>query len=770
MAKAKNLVIVESPAKARTIVRYLGKDFEAISSYGHIRDLPKKELGVDVDKGFKPTYIISPDKKKTVAQLKKAAKGATIWLASDPDREGEAIAWHICHILGIDPKKTNRVVFHEFTQPAIAAAVAKPRSIDFKLVDSQQARRILDRLVGYELSPVLWKKIRAGLSAGRVQSVAVRLIVEREREIRDFPAGSAFKITAVFKTAGQDLNAELRQKIDQVTDARQFLEDIKDATFKVASISQKPGVRLPQAPFTTSTLQQEAARRLGYSVKQTMSLAQRLYENGHITYMRTDSLSLSPLATEAAKKYILKNFGSKYAEGRVYKTKSRSAQEAHEAVRPTNVNVVSAGTDAAQEKLYDLIWRRLVASQMAPAEISRTEIAISISQRPEQLVAAGEVLRFDGFIKVYGGGREDQILPDLKEGQPLELKSASALETLNRPPARYSEGSLVKKLEELGIGRPSTYAPTISTVQDRGYIERKDLPGENKEVKELLLDNRQIEEQSRQITVGADRGKLLPTQLAEIVTDFLVKYFSSIVDYDFTARAEAELDDIANGKISWQTALGRFYKDFHPLVKKSEQASRAETMQVRELGKDPASGEPVVVRYGRYGPVLQLGQTDSQDPKSPKPRFAPLPTGVSMDDVMLEQALPMFKLPREVGKTAGGELITADVGRFGPYIKVKKQFFSIKDYDPLNITESEALEVIKTHEETAKQKTIADFGKIKVLRGPYGPYVTDGQKNARIPKDQDPEALTAAESQKLLDKATKAPKSKFRRKNRQKTG
>lgn len=761
---AKNLVIVESPAKARTLAQFLGKDFATQSTFGHVRDLPKKELGVDVKKGFEPDYQIDPDKKKVVAELKKAAKGRTVWLATDEDREGEAIAWHVCHILGLDTAKTPRIVFHEITKPAITKAVAKPRTLDIKLVDAQQARRILDRLVGYELSPVLWRKVRAGLSAGRVQSVAVRLIVEREREITAHKPESSFKVTAIFDTKGVELPAELERKITQIGDAKSYLEHAKKAEFRVASVEQKPGSRSPAAPFTTSTLQQEAARRLSYSVRQTMRLAQRLYENGHITYMRTDSTNLSPLAVKAAKSFIDDNYGANYALGQQFKTKVKSAQEAHEAIRPAHLHETTAGSDQQEQKLYELIWRRMVASQMAPAQIDRTEVRISVSGRAEQFVARGEVLRFDGFLKVYGGGKEDRILPPVNQGDNLKLKSMQASETFSRPATRYGEASLVKQLEELGIGRPSTYAPTISTIQDRGYVEKKDVEGELQKSRELTLEKNKIEERSVEVIVGADRAKLLPTQLGEIVTDFLLKYFASIVDYKFTAHAEEDLDAIADGKTDWRETLRQFYKHFHPLIEKSQAASRSETMQVRELGKDPKTKEPIYARFGRYGPVLQLGGTSpNKDKEAPKPRFAPLPAGVELSDVTLKQALPMFDLPREVGKTTDDEIIEADIGRFGPYIKVGKRFVSIKDHDPLRITEEQARKLLKEAAAATKAKHIADFGKIKVLRGPYGPYVTDGKRNARIPKSTDPEKLTEADAKKLLEKASTSKPRRFKK-------
>jgi DNA topoisomerase-1 len=760
----RNLVIVESPAKAKTIAPFLGKDYSVKSSFGHIRDLPKKELGVDVAKHFKPIYQISPDKTKIVSELKSAAKGHTVWLASDPDREGEAIAWHVSVALGLDPKTTKRIVFHEITETAINKAIEHPSQIDMKLVDAQQARRILDRLVGYELSPILWKKIRAGLSAGRVQSVAVRLIVEREREIRAFKPERSFKVSAVFDAKGQDLPAELTEKLKDKVAAKSFLEAIQKAEFSVAAVEQKPGSRSPAAPFITSTLQQEAARRLGFSVRRTMTIAQRLYEAGHITYMRTDSTTLSGLATSATKDYILKNYGQRYYQLRQYKTRDKSAQEAHEAIRPSHPDKLSAGTDSSQKKLYELIWKRTMASQMAAASIQKTEVMINISDHKEQFLATGEVLIFDGFLKVYGGGKDDRILPSVERGQKLKLKALSALESYSKPPSRYSEASLVRKLEELGIGRPSTYAPTISTIQDRGYVEKKDLDGETQELVELLVNGGKVEERTQSIVVGADRNKLLSTQLADIVTDFLMKYFAEIMDYDFTAEAEKELDDIAEGRLTWVKMLNDFYEHFHPLIGKSLKASRSEAVQMRKLGQDPKSGQPVFARYGRYGPVLQLGETDSKKPEEEvKPRFAPLPSGATLEEIELKEALPMFNLPRKVGKAADGQAITADIGRFGPYIKIGSQFISIKDHDPLTITEPEAREVISDKQTTEAQRVVADFGKLKILRGPYGPYVTNGKKNVRVPKGQAPEKLTKGAAQELLDKA---PVNNGRFKNR----
>ena len=760
----KNVVIVESPAKAQTIARFLGEDFEVKSSYGHIRDLPKKDFGVDITDNFKPTYGVPADKKKVATELKKAAKDREVWLATDEDREGESIAWHVCQLLGLKPSEVKRIVFHEITEPAITAAIKSPRGIDHNLVDAQQARRVLDRLVGYELSPILWRKVKPGLSAGRVQSVAVRLIVEREREIRAHQPEASFKLVTILAKNDQQLSAELIDKIADRSTAKQLLEDLKNASFKVESVEQKPASRNPAAPFTTSTLQQAASSRLGFSVRQTMRLAQTLYEDGLITYMRTDSMTLADLALQATAKYIEASFGAKYYHHRQYQTKSRSAQEAHEAIRPTDINKTSAGGDERQHKLYELIWRRTVASQMAPAEIEKTEIKIAISNSSEILTAKGEVLKFDGFMKVYGGIKDDQLLPNVKVGDGLELVQATATETFSRPPVRYSEATLVKKLEELGIGRPSTYAPTISVVQDRGYIEKKDNDGKSVSAQQLSLINGQIEETTLEVIIGTDKNKLTPTDLAEVVTDFLTKFFASIVDFDFTARAEGQFDEIADGKKDWQQVIAAFYETFHPLISRSQQVSRAEAVKARELGEHPASGKPVIVRYGRFGPVLQLGQSpDPKDKTAQKPQFAPLPSGATMDDVTLEAALPMFELPRNVGQTEQGEAILAAIGPYGPYLKVDKKFISLKEHDPLTVSETEARQVIINQAEATRLKIIADFGQIKILNGPYGPYVTDGKKNARIPKNQVAKDLDEAAARTLLEKA---PKSKFRTKKR----
>jgi len=756
---AKNLVIVESPAKAKTIEKYLGKDYSVMSSFGHIRDLPKKGLNIDIDHNFAPMYEISPDKKKIVSELKKASKTATVWLASDEDREGEAIAWHLCVALGLKPENTKRIVFHEITKPAIENAIKHPRVVNMKMVDAQQARRVLDRLVGYELSPVLWKKVRTGLSAGRVQSVAVRLCVEREREIRAFESQSSYKITAVFDVNGAELPAELVIKLKDKTLARGFVETAKSSVFTVSGITKKPGVRSPSAPFTTSTLQQEAARRLGYSVRQTMQIAQRLYEAGHITYMRTDSTTLSTQAIKAAEDYIKANYGSQYHKMRQFKTKSQSAQEAHEAIRPTDFKRLSAGESSQDEKIYQLIWQRALSGQMAEANIERTEVIISLDKRPETLLAKGEVLKFDGYLKVYGGIKENVILPAVDKGDKLKLQSMEANETFSKPPARYNEASLVRKLEELGIGRPSTYAPTISVIQNRGYIEKTDLEGESRTLQVISLKNGEIKDEEKAENFGADRAKLIPTSIAEVTTDFLVKYFPNIVDYNFTASIEQNFDEIANGEEEWAKVIKDFYKTFHPLVDKSESVSRQEVSQIRELGTDPKTGKPVFARFGKYGPMLQLG--DSEDDKE-KIQFAPLPTGSRLETIELSDALPMFELPRSVGKTKDGLEIMANLGRFGPYIKVGDKFVSIKPLDPRTISLEEALELYTAKEKADIDKYITIFKSgIKVVKGQYGPYITDGKKNAKIPKDTDPASLTEKECQELLAKAP--ARKKFRR-------
>ena len=756
------LVIVESPAKAKTIEKFLGKDFKVLSSFGHVRDLPKKGLNIDVADNFKPTYAVSPDKTKVIRELKSAvANSSDIWLASDEDREGEAIAWHLANALKLDINKTKRIVFHEITKTALEKALQHPRTIDINLVNAQQARRILDRLVGYELSPVLWKKIRTGLSAGRVQSVSVRLIVEREREIKDFESASYYKVSALFKGDNGEVLANLDKNIDSLEDAKKFLECLNDSTFTVSSVSKKPGKRNSSPPFTTSTLQQEASRKFGYSPRQTMSLAQRLYESGHITYMRTDSTTLSSLALEMANNYIVNNFGKEYSNQTQYKTKNDSAQEAHEAIRPTDFNNESISGEEQQKKLYKLIWERALASQMAPAQVERTELKIDISNSKNYFLAKGEVLVFPGFYKVYGNIKDDTILPPIKEGEKLDLIESTANEAFSKPPARYSEASLVKKLEELGIGRPSTYAPTVSTIQTRGYVEKVDVEGKPKILKVLRLSNKVVSEEEEQVITGADKNKLVPTSVADVTTDFLTKYFADVLDYKFTAKVEDSFDKIADGKEDWVKMLDKFYSGFHPLVEKSGAATREEVSKAKHLGDDPKSGKPIIARFGRYGLMLQRGETESEE----KPDFAPFPEGYTLDNIDLDAALIMFSLPRVVGKTKDGEEITANIGRFGPYIKVKSTFVSIKDNDPFKITLEEAQELYNQKLEQIANKYIAEFKSgIKIANGPYGPYITDGKKNARISKDTDPKTITEKEAAAILKNAP--AKKKFKRKTK----
>lgn len=761
---AKNLVIVESPAKAKTIASYLGADFDVKSSMGHIRGIPSKAGAVDVANNFAPKYEVDPDKQKVIAGLKSAAKSAsTVWLASDEDREGEAIAWHLAEVLGLDPLNTKRIVFHEITRPALEAAIKNPRTIDLPLVESQQARQALDYLVGFELSPVLWKKVRPGLSAGRVQSVAVRLVVEREREIEAHEPESSFKISANFTLAdGTELLAEASKSYKSASEVEAVLAKWAGASFSVASITKKPGVRNPAPPFTTSTLQQAASSRLGMSPRQTMRLAQQLYEAGSITYMRTDSLNLSQLATSQMNKYITQKFGANYASTRHYKTRSAGAQEAHEAIRPTDVNKASAGTDERAKKLYDLIWRRAVASQMSAAKLETTTITIEASDGGGSLVANGEIIVFDGFLKVYGRSKDDRLLPPVKSGDTLALASAESLEALSRGPARYTEASLVRMLEKLGIGRPSTYAPTIATIQNRGYVERGDVEGAPRKLTKITLADGKVTTSAEETYYGKDTNKLLPTDTAKVVTDFLAKHFKKIMDYDFTREVEAKLDDIAEEDKDKLKVLKHFYEPFHKSVEASAEVSRAEASQARLVGQDPKSGQPVYARFGRYGPMLQMGETaDASSDKDAKPTFAPLPSGARIESVTLAEALKMFELPRTVGQTENGEAITANIGRFGPYIKVGSLFVSIKPLDPHQITEAEARKLYAEKLQKEAERNIADFGQIKILNGRFGPYITDGTKNAKIPKGTDPKSLTEAAARELL--ASAPAKKPFRR-------
>lgn len=759
---ANNLVIVESPAKAKTIEKYLGSDYIVKSSIGHIRGLPSKNGSVDVSNNFAPKFEVDPDKKKVISELKAAAKTAkTVLLASDEDREGEAIAWHVAEVLKLDPKTTKRIVFHEITKGALDEAVKNPRTIDMNLVEAQQARQSLDYLVGFELSPVLWKKVRAGLSAGRVQSVAVRLIVEREAEIDAHEPESTFKLTAEFILSdGTVLPAGSSTKFASAEEVRAVLEAFNGSTFTVANVSKKPGSRNPGAPFTTSALQQEASNKLGYSPRTTMQLAQRLYEAGHISYMRTDSVNLSTQALAAMASYINEKFGEKYHQYRTYKSKSANAQEAHEAIRPTNVNTEVAGADEQQKKLYNLIWRRTLASQMAPAELENTTVTIKASDSKETMEAKGQVVLFDGFLKVYGRSGDDTLLPALATGDELKLQSAEALESLSRGPARYTEASLVKKLEEMGIGRPSTYASTINTIQTRGYVERGDLEGVEKEIQKIRLEGGAIQASTEKLMYGKDSNKLVPTDTGKVVTDFLVKHFAEVMDYDFTKEVEEELDQIALSKKDRVSVLREFYTPFRKLVDSSADISRAEATQARHLGNDPKTNQPIYARFGRFGPMLQMGE-QSDDPK---PQFAPMPTGKKIETVTLEEALEMFKLPRLVGQTTDGVDIKANIGRFGPYIQVDKLFVSIKPLDPHTITLEEARELYVAKLKAEAEKNIADFGDgIKVLNGRYGPYITDGKKNAKIPKDTDPKSITHEQAKALLEAAPAAKKGGFRR-------
>ena len=758
---SKNLVIVESPAKAKTIEKYLGRDFTVKSSIGHIRGLPSKNGSVDVANQFKPRFEVNADKKKTIAELKKEVKAAdTVWLASDEDREGEAIAWHLAEVLKLDPKTTKRIVFHEITKNALDEAVKNPRTIDMKLVEAQQARQSLDYLVGFELSPVLWRKVRPQLSAGRVQSVAVRLIVEREAEIEAHQPEATFKLTAEFILSdGTVLPAVSSKKHASIDDVRTILEAFSASTFTVADVSKKPGTRNPSAPFTTSTLQQEASSKLGFSPRSTMQLAQRLYEAGLITYMRTDSVNLSTQALGAMTNFIKSEYGEKYYQFRTFKSKSANAQEAHEAIRPTNVTLSSAGADAQQQKLYNLIWRRTLASQMAPATLEKTTISIAADKTKEIMEAKGEVVIFDGFLKVYGRSGDDTLLPPVAAGDPLTLKTAEALEQLSRGPARYTEASLVRTLEEKGIGRPSTYASTINTIQARGYVERGDIEGVEKEVAKLLLQDGTVTESKEKIQYGKDSNKLFPTDTGKVVTDFLVKHFADVMNYDFTKKVETELDDIAVGQKDRVEVLTDFYTPFHQLVEDSAGISRAEATQTRHIGDDPKTGLPIFARFGRFGPMLQKGE-QSDDPK---PVFAPLPAGAKIETVTLDQALEMFKLPRTVGTTKEGKEIKANIGRFGPYIVVDKLFVSIKPLDPHTITLDQALELYEAKLKAEAEKNIADFGDgVKVLNGRYGPYITDGKKNAKIPKDTDPKDITHEQAKQILaDTPDKKPRRRI---------
>ena len=780
-----NLVIVESPAKAKTIEKYLGKGFTVRSSYGHIRDIQKKGMGIDLENGFIPSYEISPDKRKNVTELRKLSKEAeTVWLATDEDREGEAIAWHLAEALKLDINDTKRIVFHEITKPAILKAISEPRKVDMDLVEAQQARRILDRIVGFELSPILWKKIRTGLSAGRVQSVAVRLIVEREREVDAFESTSVFRVQGTLNLLDSNgkevgvLNVKRTASFDLETEALAFLEAVSKANLSVLSLDEKPAKRSPKAPFTTSTLQQEASSKLGFSVKQTMMVAQRLYESGKITYMRTDSVNLSELAIEQAKDVITSEFGADYSNPKRYKTKNADAQEAHEAIRPTDFTMKTVEGERNEQRLYQLIWRRTMASQMSDAQLKRTTVDIGIDLLPgDKLTAKGEVVVFEGFLKAYDldDKNEDGLLPTMTVGQALSVAELIGRESFSRAPARYNEASLVRTLEEMGIGRPSTYAPTIDTVQQRGYVVKEDREGKERQFRQITLTPAGVVSETQTEMAGSEKNKLFPTDIAGIVTNFLVKHFGDVLDYQFTAKVESKFDTIAKGSIQWQAMLTEFYSKFHPKVLAAEDVSREEAGQARLLGQHPKNGKPMFVKIGRFGPYVQLGDGENEE----KPTFASLMPGQKMDLLNLEQALELFKLPREVGVmpeayyaeavdgskfgVEKGQTIIAKQGPFGPYLEYgTKMYAPIKGYDPLSIELEDAVILIEAKIQADADKIVKTFAgtDVKILKGRWGPYITDvtTKKNAKIAKDEDPLTLTLEECEKRLEEAPEPKK------------
>ncbi|WP_454956396.1 type I DNA topoisomerase [Capnocytophaga gingivalis] len=760
---AKNLVIVESPAKAKTIEKFLGSDYKVMSSYGHIADLPDKELGVDVAHGFKPQYLVAADKRNLVKALKEEVKKAdTVWLASDEDREGEAIAWHLSEELKLSQEKTKRIVFNSITKSAIEHAIKNPRGIDYNLVNAQQARRVLDRLVGYELSPVLWKKIRKGLSAGRVQSVSVRLIVEREREIQDFQSEVSYKITAEFLTKeGKLIKTYTHKSFPTQEAAKAFLEKNIGATFSVGSLETKPAKKSPAPPFTTSTLQQEAARKLHFSVSKTMQLAQRLYESGLITYMRTDSVNLSPEALSAAKQEIVKSYGEAYSKTRQYTSHSKGAQEAHEAIRPTDMAAHTVRAEGDQVRLYELIWKRTIASQMSDASLERTQVKVNASTHTEPFIGSGEVIVFDGFLKVYLEGKDDEeeedegMLPAMKVGESLTSKHITATQRFTRPPFRYTEASLVKKLEELGIGRPSTYAATISTIQNRGYVERSSLEGESRPYLQLSLIKNEIKEKKLTENVGADKGKLIPTDIGMIVNDFLITHFATIVDYNFTAKVEEEFDDIASGKEDWAKMVGRFYDTFHPTVAHVEQNAVRETGE-RILGTDPATGKPVSVRLGRYGAMVQIGTVEDEE----KPRFASLLPHQTIDSITFEEAMKLFELPRKLGVYQGKE-VESNIGRFGPYIRFGDTFISLdKSLDVFSITFDEAKEVIDQKQKADAPISVYDGKEVTKGTGRFGPFIKWNNMFISVSKKYDFEHLSQSDIIFLIEEKFKKESEK----------
>ena len=750
----KNLVIVESPAKAKKIGGYLGSDYTVMASVGHIRSIatkvPKGQKAIDTDNNFETIYVVDSEKTKVVKELKSAVKNAeTVWLASDEDREGEAIAWHLCQVLGLDPATTNRITYHEITKSAIQEAIKNPRHIDMNLVHAQQARQILDRLVGFELSPVVWRKVPGGKSAGRVQSPAVRLLVEREREINAFEPTSTYKTTGNFSLNNHEFKAILDTEFDTAEAATNFLNNIAKSDFAVGEVKQTTGTRKPLPPFTTSTLQQDANSKLGFSASATMSIAQKLYQSGFITYMRTDSVNLSGQAIAQASEYIKATYGDNYHQVRNFQTKTAGAQEAHEAIRPTDLARESVPGDERTKKLYSLIRNRTLATQMADAKINRTSADIIISNHSEKFVAKGEVVAFDGFLKVYGSSK-DELLPDLVAGDKLIAVSITARQTFSRPPARYTEGSLVKKLEELEIGRPSTYATILSNIQTRGYVRKGESEGEEREVIEITLDKSGVSQHTTTEKTGATKGKLIPTDSGMVVSDFLVDYFNDIVDYDFTANVEKELDDIAADKLDKVKMLREFYDPFHAKIKESGQIERSAVAGQRLVGIDPKDDQPIYARIGRYGGMLQKGDSNQPDAKV---TFANLPAGTTIESVTLEQATKMFSLPRTVGQTADGQEIIANIGRFGPYIKVGSLFVSIKPESPFKITEAKARELYQAKLDAEAAKHIAEWGDIQVLNGRYGPYITDGTKNVKIPKDVEPKSITEEQAKEILSKA-----------------
>ena len=763
-----NLVIVESPAKAKTIEKFLGKDFRVVSSFGHIRDLAKKNLGIDIKNNFEPDYEIPKEKAKVVSELRKAAADSkNIWIASDEDREGEAIAWHLASVLKLDLLTTKRIVFHEITSEAISNAIENPRKVDMNLVNSQQARRILDRLVGFEISPVLWKKVQPSLSAGRVQSVAVRLIVEREREIISFKSEPAFRITAIFtidSANGENatLRAEAAKRFPDEKEALKFLELCKNSKYSIASITIKPGTRSPAPPFTTSTLQQEAYRKLGFSVAQTMAVAQKLYEAGKITYMRTDSTNLSNLALVKSREMITSEFGEKYSKTRQFKTKSKGAQEAHEAIRPAYLDNPATAGSQNEKKLYELIWKRTLASQMADAIIEKTTISIDMNNSPVTFQANGEVIKFDGFLRVYTESSDQEntdedryVIPPVTKGMPLTYNNITATQKYTLPPSRYTEASLVKKLEELGIGRPSTYAPTISTIQNRGYVSREDRPGEKRQIKIITLQDGKFANSTKTEVTGKEKSKLFPQDIGMIVNDFLIENFSEIVDYNFTAEVEEQFDEIALGKLKWTGMIEKFYSPFHKTITNTLE-NKERKSGVRVLGNHPETGEPVTVRMGRFGPVAQIGDSGNEE----KPRYASLSKNQLLETITLDEALNLFRLPRSLGEYDGGEMIVG-IGKFGPYIRFKNKFFSLKKGvdDPYTVTFERAVEIILEKNENDKKKVLKDFGDIMLLNGRYGPYLVKDKQNYRLPKGTDAEKLSKEDCSKIIENSDKTKKS-----------